>query len=40
MRQQAGMRLGLMVLVLASSAVIFFGTLRLSGLRLQAFLRP
>jgi putative peptidoglycan lipid II flippase len=40
MRQQAGMRLGLMVLVLASSAVIFFGTLRLSGLRLQTFLRP
>jgi putative peptidoglycan lipid II flippase len=40
MRQQAGMRLGLMFLVLASSALIFFGTLRLSGLRLQTFLRP
>ena len=39
MRQQAGLRLGAMSLVLVSSAAIYFGTLWLSGLRLKTFLR-
>ena len=39
MRQQAGLRLGAMALVLVSSAAIYFGTLWLSGLRIQTFLR-
>jgi putative peptidoglycan lipid II flippase len=40
MRQQAGLRLVFMAAVLASSAILFFGTLRLCGLRLKTFLRP
>ncbi len=39
MRQQAGLRLGAMGLVLMSSAAIYFGTLWLCGLRLRTFLR-
>ena len=39
MRQQAGLRLGAMSLVMLSSAVIYFGTLWLCGLRLRTFLR-
>jgi putative peptidoglycan lipid II flippase len=39
MRQQVSLRLGAMALVLALSALIYFGTLWLSGLRLRTFLR-
>jgi putative peptidoglycan lipid II flippase len=39
MRQQAWSRLGAMGLVLIGSALLYFGCLRLSGLRLQSFVR-
>jgi putative peptidoglycan lipid II flippase len=39
MRQQAVWRLGAMTLVMAFSVLIYFGTLWVSGLRLQSFLR-
>jgi len=39
MRQQAWSRLGTMGLVLMGSALLYFGCLRLSGLRLQSFVR-
>ncbi|MEY3887665.1 MAG: putative peptidoglycan biosynthesis protein MurJ [Pseudomonadota bacterium] len=38
-RQQALFRLGMMALVLISSAALYFGCLRISGLRLKSFLR-
>jgi putative peptidoglycan lipid II flippase len=37
-RQQAVLRLGVMGLVLLTSALLYFGCLRLSGLRLKTFL--
>ena len=39
LRQHAGLRLGAMSLVIALSALIYFGTLWLSGLRVQTFFR-
>jgi putative peptidoglycan lipid II flippase len=39
MRQQVWSRLGAMGLVLIGSALLYFGCLRLSGLRLQSFVR-
>ena len=39
MRHQVGLRLGTMTLVLAASGVIYFGCLRLFGLRWQTFVR-
>jgi putative peptidoglycan lipid II flippase len=39
MRQHAWSRLGAMGLVLIGSALLYFGCLRLSGLRLQSFVR-
>jgi putative peptidoglycan lipid II flippase len=39
MRQQTWSRLGTMGLVLLCSALLYFGCLRLSGLRLQSFVR-
>jgi putative peptidoglycan lipid II flippase len=38
-RQQVALRLGVMALVLLGSAVIYFGCLRLTGLRLKSFAR-
>jgi putative peptidoglycan lipid II flippase len=38
-RQQAMFRLGVMALVLISSAVLYFGCLRLSGLRLKSLIK-
>jgi putative peptidoglycan lipid II flippase len=39
MRHQAGLRLGAMTLVLAASGILYFGCLRLFGLRWQTFVR-
>ncbi len=39
LRQQAGLRIGWMVLVLLSSALLYFGCLWATGLRLKAFLK-
>jgi putative peptidoglycan lipid II flippase len=38
-RQQVLIRLGVMALVLIVSAVLYFGCLRVSGLRLKTFVR-
>jgi putative peptidoglycan lipid II flippase len=38
-RQQVAWRLGVMALVLLGAAVIYFGCLRLTGLRLKSFVR-
>ena len=38
-RQQVWVRLGVMALVLAVSFILYFGSLRLSGLRLKSFVR-
>ena len=39
LRQHVGWRLAAMAIVLAASAILYFGSLRLSGLRLQTFVR-
>jgi hypothetical protein len=39
MRQEAWLRIGWMVAVLAGSALIYFGVLWATGLRLKAFLK-
>lgn len=39
LRQNAGLRIGWMVLVMSASAVVYFGALWVTGLRLKAFLK-
>jgi putative peptidoglycan lipid II flippase len=39
MRQEAWLRIGWMVAVLAGSALLYFGVLWATGLRLKAFLK-